>query len=194
MPSYTYITPLPVGSNNPGVDRPNMTTNTASIANIVNQDLVGFGQSNGGLHRQASMYSQSAPGLPGGTNPPVTGVYYVNDNGVSQPSPFFQNATYANLEIMSAVASSLTQNGYIRFLDGLIIQWGYKSPAGSGGSVTFPLAFPSGNAPFAINATVIANSGNFLISINSSPAPSATTFNYDSTTSTPAFYWIAIGK
>lgn len=37
------------------------------------------------------------------------------------------------------VESDLSQNGYAKFANGLIIQWGYSN----GGEVTFPIQFPT---------------------------------------------------
>ena len=40
------------------------------------------------------------------------------------------------------VASNLAQNGYVKFSNGLILQWGFRSDTGYGGrAVTFPIAF-----------------------------------------------------
>ena len=40
------------------------------------------------------------------------------------------------------VASNLAQNGYVKFSNGLILQWGFRSDTGYGGrTVTFPIAF-----------------------------------------------------
>lgn len=40
------------------------------------------------------------------------------------------------------IGGSLTQNGWVKFSNGLILQWGYRSDTGYGGrTVTFPIAF-----------------------------------------------------
>ena len=40
------------------------------------------------------------------------------------------------------VGGSLTQNGWVKFSNGLILQWGFRSDTGYGGrAVTFPIAF-----------------------------------------------------
>lgn len=49
------------------------------------------------------------------------------------------------------VAQSLAQNGWVKFSNGLIIQWGFAS---NPNSVTFPLAFP--NNLYCVNTTVVA--------------------------------------
>ena len=43
------------------------------------------------------------------------------------------------------VAASLTENGYVKFANGLILQWGNASGDDEGGNsnTTFPIAFPS---------------------------------------------------
>jgi len=43
----------------------------------------------------------------------------------------------------TAVAKSLNTNGYVRFANGLIMQWGYRDTTSNPHTITFPLAFPN---------------------------------------------------
>ncbi|HWR09895.1 gp53-like domain-containing protein [Sporomusa sp.] len=52
------------------------------------------------------------------------------------------------------VAASLTQNGYVKFANGLILQWGIST---SGDNVTFPITFP--NACLNVVAAAQTNGG-----------------------------------
>src|SRR5271167_108295 len=84
MPNnFTYNLNLPNGSATPAVNRPGMTTNTNSISQLINIDHVGFNTMGSGIHLQARMNNQAAPGLGDGT-----GVYYTN-NPLSPTGPSF---------------------------------------------------------------------------------------------------------
>lgn len=88
-------------------------------------------------------------------------------------------------------ASSIAQPGYIKFQDGLIIQW--ASVAFGGGNtqlVSFPVAFPS--AVFAV-ATGIAQAAGGTISIGAVPTLSDVTINLSAGVTTTTWY-IAIGN
>lgn len=50
---------------------------------------------------------------------------------------------YHASSLLNIVAQSLSQNGYIKFSNGLIIQWGRQYIPSSGGIITWPIAFPT---------------------------------------------------
>lgn len=58
------------------------------------------------------------------------------------------SAIAAGVGDLSVDAESLTQDGYVKLSNGLIIQWGHSTTTGDTRSVTFPIAFP--NACFAV--------------------------------------------
>ena len=86
---------------------------------------------------------------------------FVNHRAEVDPHPQYLTQAEANALYAANVASgvqSLTQNGYYRSFDGLIIQWGtvtglYTPPEGH--PVVFPIAFP--NALFSITTSIDAN-------------------------------------
>jgi hypothetical protein len=95
---------------------------------------------------------------------------------------------FANIAV---TASAITQPGYIKFPNGLIIQW--ASVAFGGGNtqlVNFPIAFPSN--VFAVT-TGIAQAAGGTISIGAVPTLTDVTINLSTGASTTTWY-IAIGN
>ena len=81
------------------------------------------------------------------------------------------------------VESDLSQNGYAKFANGLIIQWGY-----SNGKVTFPVKFPTK----ALNVIVNPLQNNGSIGGNCWYITELTNTSFNTAWSGPK-YWIAIG-
>lgn len=107
------------------------------------------------------------------------------------------NLTLSNITLASALINlgfagqSLTSNGYYKFPNGLIIQWGYVSATGSTSSqtITFPIAFP--NACLNVITQIDYSSSNgFAAAYICVLSKSTTNFiaNY-----TLSRYWLAIG-
>ena len=82
------------------------------------------------------------------------------------------------------VESDLSQNGYAKFANGLIIQWGYSD----GGEVTFPIQFPTK----VLNVIVSPLVNNDGIGGNCWYVTTLTTNKFDTAASVPR-RWIAIG-
>lgn len=68
MGSYTFFSTIPIATNPPSVDQPNMTTNNVSNAAIWTQDHIGFNSANGGTHLQVTILSPTTPSAQTGTN------------------------------------------------------------------------------------------------------------------------------
>src|SRR6266849_4452913 len=92
MPNYTYTGNIPAAGNNPSNDQPNMQTNTNSIASIVNVDLYGFGNNNGGTHQQVTFSGNNVPSLP--ATVPVLFTNTVDGAGNSLPGSLAQLFLY----------------------------------------------------------------------------------------------------
>jgi len=89
--TITYTNNIPLASNNPSNDQPNMQTNTNAINSWVQIDHVGFNASNGGQHKQVNFPAENAPaGAPTGTASVLYSVAGVAD--ASHPVVAFQNA------------------------------------------------------------------------------------------------------
>lgn len=111
--------------------------------------------------------------------------------------------TNAALKDFSNVTTkSLGQNGYYKFPDGLLIQWGQRAGSSTSGvSVYLPVSFYDTNYIVQGN---IAKSGSDAITYSATPLlnPTKSSFimdrNFSSTggsgISTGVFNWIAIGR
>ena len=85
------------------------------------------------------------------------------------------------------VAALLEQNGYVKFSNGLILQWGLASTATGRAPALFPIAFP--NAIFSVVA--VSHYTGFAIS-QLTLTGFSTTINSD--TGDGLLWWIAIGR
>ena len=89
------------------------------------------------------------------------------------------------------VAALLKQNGYIKFANGLILQWGYY-PGEKSHTIKFPLAF---NVIFAVTHSTI-NSGTIIMNIGIDSVTKTQFKTYDAVKNNQydcPIYWIAIG-
>ena len=63
MPNFTYTTGRPAGNLTPAQNRPSMQTNNDSVNSILDVDLIGFNDNNGGYHQKTTYVVQgSDPG------------------------------------------------------------------------------------------------------------------------------------
>jgi hypothetical protein len=132
--SISYIPNIPLSTNNPSVDQPNMETNTNSISSWVAVDHVGFNVSSpevSGQHLQVTFNSNNVPTTP--TSPPVL---FTNTVG-SLPQLFFYSGASTN-QYTNGV------NGSTFLLGGMILKWGGGTAnSGAGTTNSFASAFPN---------------------------------------------------
>lgn len=91
-------------------------------------------------------------------------------------------------------AVSFAGNGYKKFADGLIIQWGYSGSATDGGTISFPVTFP--NVCYSL-LTSIAGGGSFVSGSVGTTLSQFTIILRASTTGsagTAPLYWAAVGR
>ena len=94
-----------------------------------------------------------------------------------------------NGTIGGIVGGSLTQNGWVKFSNGLILQWGFRSDTGYGGrAVTFPIAFTKQ----CFNGHVTTKRGGDSANGNNY-VDNLTTTNMWTVCDGGGGYWIAIG-
>ena len=87
------------------------------------------------------------------------------------------------------IGGSLTQNGWVKFSNGLILQWGFRSDTGYGGrAVTFPIAFTKQcfNGHVTTKRGIDSANGNNYVD-------NLTTTNMWTVCDGGGGYWIAIG-
>ncbi len=94
------------------------------------------------------------------------------------------NCDWTTINSLVYGAGSLAANGYIKFSNGLIIQWGAASGSGT---TTFPLAFASACYAVIIGMKDVSSPG-------TSGGVTAKTKTNFTAGSAHAFYWVAFGK
>lgn len=126
--------------------------------------------------------------------PPPTHSVYTDLNlqlhattNISNPGAFgiIGDTTFVADEYNAGIVESdLSQNGYAKFANGLVIQWGYSD----GGEVTFPIQFPTK----VLNVIVSPLVNNGGIGGNCWYVTTLTTTKFNTAVSVPR-RWIAIG-
>ncbi len=107
---------------------------------------------------------------------------------------FVNNWVNANTsEVDVVTAYSLGQNGYIKFSNGVIIQWGTTTSAAAATAITLPTAFS--NTDYSVTITSVGNSGVYQRLISSSTPKSTTGFTTYASGGAASlnFSWQAIG-
>jgi|SRR5579872_2653980 len=127
MTNFTYTSPLPVATNDPSVDQPNMTVNNTSNAGIWEVDHVGFNENNGGTHLQVSFSSNNVPTVP--TTFPTA---FTNTVG-SLPQLFF----YSGDATQSSGQYSTASNFSTFLLGGMILKGGSLTMTASPQTFTY---------------------------------------------------------
>lgn len=205
MPSFSYITGIPLATNSPSTDQPNMQTNTNSINSIIGVDHYSFGSagSKDGFHKQVTLPVESLPASLSGQ-----AVLFSNTSGQSQlfatsdtggnsyqltrmiDASFSRFANDTNYQ----VGPPILFGGWTFLPGGLILNYGSVTNPGNSGTVTYALAFPSGQPAFAITLTLQRASGDQSVTVQTGTSASSG-FNFLSSSSGSAFlYWMAIGN
>lgn len=139
MTSYPYINNVPVPTNDPSVDAPNMQTNTETIDSWVAVDHVGFNNSNGGKHNQVTFAGKNAQGSQ--TDP--QSVLYTASGTASTVSDLEfknQNANFpiSTLRSLGSFATVNT-NGPVSLINGFNV----TSITASNSGLIYTIVFPN---------------------------------------------------
>lgn len=191
MPNYTYTTGRPAGNLTPAQNRPSMETNNDSISSILDVDLIGFNDNNGGYHSKSTYVVQ-------GSNPGSAASQVVEfAKAVSGSSELFIQRDAVAAAIQMTSGTTATGVAAQSFLPGGIqIKMGSKFPAGATGS-NIAINFTSQgltNFPTAgIVAFAIANNNSRTFSVSSLTTTGFTATASSSLAAGDTFYWIAIG-
>lgn len=183
MPNFTYNLDIPLSTNNPSVDQPNMEVNTNSIAGILNVDLIGFGNTNGGFHNQSTYVDQGAD--PGSASGQV--VEY--SKSVSSSSELFiqRDSVSTPIQLTNGtvnIAGNATgvSKGHSFLPGGLIIQWGSLVATTGGTTFTFDKSFATiysiTGAIQAAGAQAMAFAGVSITGATAYSASGSQTVNY----------------
>ncbi len=213
--NLNYNSDIPAANNNPSDDQSLMLTNTNSIRTWVTIDHFGFGESDGGLHKQTRIINQLA--IPSNLSTTMGTIYTkltTSTGSLKESNIFFTPGTSGNeYQITRVVTASfalfgtLTANyngvgvnfagGWTFLPGGLLFQYGIvTTPAGHAGQqiVTFPIKFSTSQIVPTATAVTSTNSSNFCSIVDGTI--STTGFNVFVATSSSfkAFTWSAIGK
>jgi len=156
MPNLSYTTNIPLGTDNPQTSAGQFNVNFTSIGSIVNQDLYGFNDNNGGLHQQVTFgiaNPQKAPPTPPVT-PPQLFINFKDGAGNTLPGSlnelFFYSGDAAHSQNQYVSASS----GSVLLLGGIIMKWGSLNPTTLSPPNTVTYASPFPNNIFSVVITV----------------------------------------
>jgi hypothetical protein len=149
MPNLPFTRNIPDGPNNPSSDQPIMQENSNSTDTLLNVDLHGFNDDNGGFHRKSTYVAVAAPGVtPLNTNgaqciaysTSVAGIaeLFVNRFGSATPLQLTRGAISA-----TGSFSGNPSSGYSSLPGGIRIQWGSITAVstGTGTAFSFPVPF-----------------------------------------------------
>ena len=184
--------------------RDQIRTNFEVIDTVNTVNHIAFGGSGQGKHKFMQMPVQSsAP-----TTASNESALYTKTSGSRRELYFRSKSDGSEYQITRVLDGSFTEfatntayaanhtGGWSFLPGGLIIQYGlFTLPvAANTGTITFPMAFPSGSAPFMVTATPLRTTGR-PVSVDSATIPTSTEFIFrlDSTGSV-GVYWYAIGN
>ena len=206
--NYPYKTDIPLATNKPSVDQPNMKINTNSINSIIATDHLTFGTATGlltdGYHTTIHQPNQIIGGQLNWN--PVVGsgvpaaVTATKIAGVQQLFPILYTPDTAGATAdtqlfsltggggISQLTGNLVGNDGWAWLGGILIQWGVISMSFSSGSTTGTVTFKNrvaGAIPFPNNCFVVT--ANPLVSFMHKPASQASVNIQQSTLSNTSF-------
>jgi len=138
MPTFIYTLGRPAGNLAPASQRPDMQTNNDSTAGIVDVDLVGFNNINGGYHKKSTYVAQ---GMDPGSS--INQAVEYSKVVASSTELFLQRDGVASTIQLTRGIPSVAANGYTFLPGGLLLQWGSVVASGAGVPFIFPTPFIS---------------------------------------------------
>ena len=153
-----YTQNIPDDTHNPSVDQPDMETNTNSIAQILDVDMIGFAQANGGRHKKVTYQVQgAAPAC-------IAGQYIEYSKAVlgGGTELFAIKDALAAVQMTRGLAGAAGAGFYSFLPGGFLIQWGTAAFVAGGAPITFPVPFTAN--PF-VTATCNTSNASFGASI-----------------------------
>lgn len=197
--NYTYTTNIPLSTNTPAQDQPNMQTNTNSINSIVGTDHLTFGTATGSL--TDGMHTVIHLADNGGSTPSKvngSGILWNNTvtfNGNTDEALFFRGNTGGSANITQITAPfgfSASSNGFVFIPGGILMQWGTGSFGGHNfANITFSVSpFPSNVYSIVLTGT----SANNTYFIGAFDKNGFTANVIGGNNSNGSFFWIAVGS
>lgn len=184
MPGITYNLNIPLATNNPSVDQPNMKINTNAIDTLLQVDHISFNTTNGGQHQQVTLPNTQV------SDPSPTGVgseiYTKTLAGIAQL--FFANS--ASVTQLTGGPQTLSTTGYTTLPGGLLLQWGQGTATSGGAPVDFSKTFAT---CYAIVCTRATNSSTLISIAAAVPGGSPSSFTAVSSNSSSPISFVALG-
>lgn len=141
----------------PTADKSTDSTQIATTAFV--KDVVADYASKTDLNAKANIASPTFTGSPKSTTPASS------DNSTRIATTAFVKALVGAANNGGIVSANLAQNGYVKFANGFILQWGYLAASTSGNkTITLPISLSSTNYAIA----TMAQSGSFENYFNAS--------------------------
>lgn len=120
MPNYTYNNNIPLSTDTPSISQGQLKTNCESVFSILEQDLYGFGNNNGGTHQQVTFPINNLPGAqsglssveytqPGSADPASSQLFFKNSRFVVPLSPI---KAFALVTVNTGVNPQSLSNSY----------------------------------------------------------------------------------
>lgn len=195
MPNYTYNSNIPAATDNPSTSQGQMQTNCNSVESILDVDLIGFGDNDGGYHQKSTYVVQgSDPGSASGQ------VVEYSKTANSSSELFIQRDNVSTvIQMTSGLANAGTTAPFGQsFLPGgFQIKWGVLTPVVSGANAITYVGVGLSNFP--------TNTVNISLSVGKSGSTPAANYGSDSLALTGftayysgsvtgvSIYWTAIG-
>ncbi len=182
MPNFTFTRDRPAGNQTPAEQRTTLTTNNNSIDSIVDVDLYGFNDNNGGLHQKSTYVDQvSDPGSSASQLVEYSkSVTYANAAGTFSELFFQRDAVGTAVQMTTGPGNPVvSKNGQCYLPGGLIMKWG--SNEGTPGPFIYPVPFPNNT----LNVTTNINLPILVSTLNRN--------GFGGVTGAIFFFWIAIG-
>src|SRR2546430_8289315 len=121
--NFTYTTNIPLATNEPSVDQPNMKINTNSINSIIGVDHLTFGTATG---TQSDGYHKVIHSVPQVSDPvAIAGFGQVYTKTVSGDQQlFYESGGGVKTQLTGPNAVSAAATGYVWLPGPILMQWG----------------------------------------------------------------------
>ena len=203
----TYTSDIPASGETLGGTRARINANFQEIATLEAVNHVAFNSAGEGKHKflQIPEINTQTPSTIPATTADEGAIYTKVGTNPAQTNLFFRGESSGYEYQMTKAISASTgtfgtntayvanNNGGWTFLPGgLLLQYGRRTSPGASGGITFPVAFPSGNAPFSVIVTYEGSTAHEASISNT--GISSTGFSYFASISATAVNWVAIGN
>lgn len=207
MVNVTYTNDIPLATNNPSQDQPDMKINTNAVDTILNVDHVSFNTNAGGTHKQCQITSQTSSNgaIPSGLLGAGFETLYASLTSGVGDLWMVRGAEATGIRLTGASGGNITPvattSGYTFLAGGIVVQWGQVTGIATAthvsGLTNFNVTFP--NACFFVYTTPVPVASGVTSQATIGVANSSTTnfgwvYNKETGTSYTKFNWFAIGN